>query len=381
MEFLVRIPFILLILLGLLLIIAIHEFGHMIVAKMFNIGVVEYSIGMGPVIWTKRKTETCYSLRAIPFGGYCAIYGESDDADDEDVSKKDDKYKHHFWKKPDYKLDWDDSRKLCARPWWQRFFVYIAGAAFNVISAVLLVFLLLGINLDAYGPMQVTEIVPGSVAEVQGIMPGDLIVGINGGMVETYEDYSEYLFAHANDVQDGFTLQINRNNEILNIPVHLGEDGLLGFSYDSLKTDASFAKWLKYVGVELRYQFRMVFDSLKMLFSNIRNIKDMSGFLGIMDAGSNLLENLAENGVLVLFRAFLYIVIMLSVNIGLLNLLPLPALDGGHLIICLFEGISGKQLRSDIYRIVNSVGMLVLLLFVGFVFVNDLIRIIGNLFV
>ena len=183
----------------LLTVISLHELGHMLIAKLFGVGVVEYAIGMGPALFSKRFKDTVYSVRLVPFGGYCAMYGEeSMEAGDKGVSEEEkasatvQKPKFVlFGKKPEYKTDWTDDQKLLNKSWWKRLLIYFAGPFTNLLIGFVACLLMVSF-FNAASVAVVTDLMPNHSAVEAGVQVGDIICGANNRDALTWTDYTSY---------------------------------------------------------------------------------------------------------------------------------------------------------------------------------------------
>lgn len=361
------------------LIIAVHEFGHMIVAKLFGVGVIEYSLGMGPILFSKRKKDTCYSLRAIPIGGYCSMYGE------ESLENEGKKEPESVSKKLDIKSDWRPDQALTSKSWWKRLLIYVAGPAVNIVLGFL-VYILLAQMTGGYGNLGVMGVYPGTPAMRAGIMPGDMIVQVDDTSVETMAEYSQYKAMHPSTM-DGFVLYVNRAGTILRFDMKTAENGLIGILVKDFPVEKTFANSVRYGIRNGKIAVRMVSDSVSMLIRGDASVKDMSGVVGVTAVMTNQFsdseESAVEAGESVLYAvalSFMSLFALLSINIGLMNLLPFPALDGGRIFLCLIEALIRRPIPQKVEYALNAIGMMLLLILLGVVFVGDSIKLLTGAF-
>ena len=317
-----------------------HELGHFLVAKACGVKVNEFALGMGPAIWKKQKGETLYSLRAVPIGGFCAMEGE--DADEES----------------------DDPRAFNNKKWWQKILILLAGATMNVVMA----FLALTIFSAVQGfPVTTLETVAeGLPAAEAGILPGDRIVAVND--VQT-DSWSELLAALEGECKEGeaVTIAVKRGGETLSFqltPVR-SEDGRLvigiqaGLGHGLLPSIGYGAQRTVALTGDL-------YGSIKGLFQAEHPMEQVSGPIGIVQ----VVDQTTTYGGLY----YLYILALISLNLAIINLLPLPALDGGRIIFVFIRLITGKAITDRMEAGVHAVGMLLLIAFMVFVTWNDIMR-------
>lgn len=350
------------IVLGVLLfsiLIFVHEFGHFFTAKLSGVQVNEFSMFMGPAIWKKQKGETLYSIRCIPFGGYCAMEGEDTDT--------------------------DNPRSFQKAAWWKRVIILVSGAAMNFITGFLIV-LIVNSCMSVVIP-QVDFLRTGSTLAAEGgLQAGDTILEMNGQKVETTNDFSVILDADKNvtefDVlvlRDGKELMLE---DVLMIPQEFpeNEEGAAGTFYGIqwASRKLSFGEAIKRSFEDCVYFVELVWMSLGMLLSGEAGLGDMSGPVGIvgamtdMAAASDTLLNAVLN--ILFFGGFI------AVNLGVMNLLPIPALDGGRVVSLLLttgiEKITGKKLNPKYEGYVHGAGMILLLALMAFIMLKDVITMI-----
>ena len=374
--------------------IGLHEFGHMVAAKKCGVGVVEYSIGMGPIIWHKRKGDTVYSVRLIPFGGYCAMYGEQSleadnkgQSDDSEKAPEKKKRVTRFTKrqeqvKADYKTDWSSEQAFTNQPWWKKLIILCAGPFSNLalgIIACLLLVLFFNIPTEP----TIMEVMEDHPATTSGVAVGDVIVGVDDRDVLTWNDYILYLDSHPDTTKDGYTIRVRRDDEIISIAASKREDDdLFGIVVKQEPVEKTAGVVVKYMWNKVTYMFRSVFDSLSMLVRGAASLKDMSGVVGVTNAIVTSTDEVVtaaaeahEDAVGPMMSLLLNILGLLSVNLGILNLLPIPALDGGRIVFSLYEGVFRRKVPERVELIVNSVGMILLLTLMGYIVIQDISRI------
>lgn len=332
------------------IIIMIHELGHFLFAKLNGIEVLEFSLGMGPKLFSFTRGGTCYALKILPFGGSCMM------AEDE-VS--------------------DNPRSFTNASVWARISVVAAGPVFNFLLAFLLSLILVG--MAGYATPVVKGIIPGMPAETAGLKEGDVIREINGRNIHSFDDVIAYIFTHPGreldlrwqrPAEDGTM----KDMEASLLPVYSAEDGgyLMGVQFDASRTPVSGPIRLMIQGIyEVEYWIRYVFDSLSMMIGGMVSMDDISGPVGIVNTIDETVEQVAPAGAVAVFLTLLQLCVLLSANLGVMNLLPIPALDGGRLVFLALEAVSGKPIDKEKEGMVHMAGMAVLMAFMVFILFND----------
>ena len=336
------------------LLVFVHELGHFVCAKLSGIQVNEFALFLGPAIFKKQVGETLYSIRCIPFGGYCAMEGEDEDT--------------------------DNPRAFHRAAWWKRLIVLVAGAAMNFIIGVAMFAIV-------YAPSQVfimpvvDTIEEGCLlAGEDGIRSGDRFVEVDGEKIYLYTNFSTFLSMNGGEVHD---LVLERDGELVVLndfamkkAEFLNEDGTTsqryGFSF-SLE-EATFSGKLAYTWNTVLDTIRNIRLSLNMLFTGKAGIQDLSGPVGIVNQMSEVAQesptwvDAALN--LTWFGAFI------AINLAVMNLLPIPALDGGRvvglLITTAVEAVIRKKIDPKYEGYLHMAGMVLLLALMAFVMFKDI---------
>lgn len=372
-----------------LIMVSLHEFGHFFVGKLLDFKILEYAIGFGPKIFSKKKGETQYSLRAVPLGGYCKF-----DGDDEES---------------------DDPRAFSKQAVWKRFLVVAAGGIMNVILG----FVIFIIVVSATSPMltnTVDTVVEHSYIEDAGIKQGDKIIKINGKNISFYDDITLY----TNDFQkDGnATVTVKRGKEKLDFDIKPTEqiitynytdsgievtDSINGFEtkdfyeysdeiakndeligttdsstryiigFTPMRENITFANVWGQAWNETRFVVKLVYQSLWQMVTGKVGVDQMSGPVGIVSEVNNAVNSGS--------RSWLYVlnlVGLLTINLGVFNLLPIPALDGGRLFFMIIELIRRKPIPPEKEGMVHAIGMMLLFALIIFVSFNDIMRLLGR---
>ena len=329
-------------------IVFVHELGHFLLAKANGIRVDEFSIGMGPRLLSKVKGETRYSLKLFPIGGSCMM-GE-DDVDDMSEGS------------------------FNSKSVWARMAVVVAGAAFNFILAF--VFAVIIVGYAGYDEPVISGTVEGYSAEAEGMQAGDRIVKMNGKKINLWREVTYYNMFHQGETVDLLYERGGEKYEVTIVPKQ-DEDGnyLLGVLSPGEYTKANVLTAMQYGVYEVKFWICTTIESLKMLVTGGVGIDQLSGPVGIVDVVDETYQQSKSYGFLVVLMQMLNIGILLSANLGVMNLLPLPALDGGRLVFLIVEAIRGKRVPPDKEGIVHFVGMILLFALMIFVLFNDLKRI------
>jgi len=332
-------------------IILVHEFGHFIFSKLFKVYVYEFSLGMGPKLlhYKKKKGETEYCLRLIPIGGFVSLAGE--DADD---NKK-----------------IPDDRKLYNKPVWQRFTIMVAGATMNFIFAFVVLFIMALIYGSASMKPVVATVSNEYPAYEAGIEVGDTVVSIDGEKTSSWSEVQLYIAMSEGKEMEFVLKGSDGDKRTVMITPEVVEDAdgnknyVVGIGLDSTKK-TGFVNSIKYAVETTGYLFRLMFITLKQLFTGMVGVNDLSGPVGIY----TVVSEEAKQG----FESLMYLTAYLSVNVGVINLLPFPAFDGGRVLFLIIEKIRRKPVKAKTEAIVNSIGFCLLILLMIIVTVGDIIK-------
>lgn len=339
------------------ILIFVHELGHFVAAKLSGVQVNEFAMFMGPAIVKWKRGETLYSIRCIPIGGYCAMEGEDEDT--------------------------DNPRSFQKAAWWKRLIILVAGSFMNFVIGVVIVAIVL-FGQQRYATPQITEIEPwSSVVMENGLQPGDNIVKFDGKNIAVYEDFTLATLL----LPDGeYDITVDRNGqkvELNNVPMIRKEvdDGngnkqmLYGLSFAVAETTPASVP-----GRILPTAFnhvKTVIVSLKMLLTGQAGLKDMTGPVGIVQIMSESAE--AAKSVSGALVNMLWFGGFIAINLAVMNLLPIPALDGGRVVGLLLttgvEKITKKKLDPKYEGYVHGIGMILLFALMALILFKDIFTI------
>lgn len=369
-----------------LVMITLHEFGHFVAAKATGVGVLEFSVGMGPAIFKKQGKNTLYSVRIFPIGGYCSLLGENGGS--------------------------DEAGAFCNQKLWKRFLVVSAGAIVNLVLGFILFAVIVGIS-GPFASNVIDSVDERSYLSDAGVMPGDRIVAINGHKVNFYQDIQLYSdeFADGSDLEltirqggkkkkltvkpsfEERTITYNEASaeviEIINgiekrttesytepIPEEYegktfsGSRYIMGFV--ARREEVTAANILPQAWYYMSYVTRSIYTALTDLITGSAGLDSVSGPVGVAGVVDSAMDSGEYRGINILL-----IVAMLTVNLGIFNLLPLPALDGGRLFFMLIELVRGKPVSPEKEGMVHTIGLILLLVLAVVICFNDILKLIG----
>lgn len=331
-------------------IVIFHELGHFLLAKKNKIRVDEFSLGLGPTIFGKQFGETKFSLKLLPFGGACMM-GE-DDVDDMSEGS------------------------FNSKSVWARMSVIVAGPVFNLILAWILCMIIIGWT--GYRAPVISSVTDGYSAQEEGIEPGDVIKKIGGKSVHIWNDISLYNMMHAGtksvevkyerDGKDYTVVLEPKQNEGDAFP-------LLGITGGEMVRPGVIGT-VRYGAYTVKYWITYTVDSLKMLISGKVGVKDLSGPVGIVSAVDDVYQEAAPAGMAVVILNLLNIGVLLTANLGVMNLLPLPALDGGRLVFLIIEAVRGKRVPPEKEGMVHFAGFVLLMALMVVIMFNDILKLV-----
>lgn len=331
------------------LIVLFHEFGHFLLAKKNGITVVEFSLGMGPRLLSFDKGGTKYSWKLLPFGGSCMMLGE-----DEGTM---------------------EPGAFAAASVWARISVIAAGPVFNFILAfVLSMFIIGSIGYDKPVILQVSDGYPAAEA---GLKEGDIVKKINHSNIHVAREVTNYVTFNQ---KQSVTMTVERDGKDITVQMDpvANESGryIFGISCSSnYREKCGILGTLKYSAYEVKYWIQLTIESIKMLFTGQASINDMSGPVGVVSYIGETYQESQSSGGFYVWLNMLNISILLTANLGVMNLLPIPALDGGRLVFLIIELIRGKRIDPEKEGMVHFVGLMLLMLLMVVVMFNDVRKI------
>ncbi len=329
-------------------IVFFHELGHFSLAKKNGIDVEEFAIGMGPTLVSKEYKGTRYCIKLLPIGGLCMM-GEDEEAT-------------------------DSPSNFNNKSVWARISVIAAGPVFNFILAF--VFAIIIIAMVGIDKPVIAAVEEGYPAAEAGIEAGDTIVRMNGKKIHIFREVSAYNQFHQGEETE---IEYIRDGEKKTVTVSPKMDEELGYSRFGIEggeyTKEGPVTVIRYAVYEVKYWICITIDSLKMLVTGKVGVDQLSGPVGIVDVVDDTYQQSKSYGVFVIAVQLLNIAILLSANLGVMNLLPLPALDGGRLVFLVIEVIRGKRIPPEKEGYVHLVGIALLMALMVFVMYNDIRRI------
>ena len=325
-----------------------HEAGHFAFAKLFDVRVNEFSVGMGPILWKRKKGETQYSVRLLPVGGYCAMEGEQGES--------------------------ADPRSFPAKPPWKKGIIILAGATVNILTGVLFMAILLGTTSGLIGTNTLARVDKGSVSYAQGLRTGDKIVVVNDHRIYTDYELSYYMGSDKDGVMDLVVERDGKNVTLSRVrfPTETVEGHTMTTADFVIRgVEPGFRTVSKYAWLDSLSMARIVWDSLFQLITLQYHVSDLSGPIGTI----GLLAD-AETEALATANAhtFLLLIALLAINLGVFNLIPFPALDGGRFVFIMLEGIFRKPVPESVQGADNTLGMLLLFALMILVTVSDIAK-------
>lgn len=340
----------------------IHELGHFLAAKLFKMRVDQFSLGFPPRAIGKKIGDTDYCISWIPLGGYVKIAGMIDESLDTDQLKQEPR-------------PWEYRSK----PIWQRIIVITAGVIMNLLLGVVIFSLMtfrLGISDPDYTPV-IGWVVDGFPAQKANLQIGDRIATINGQSIETWGDMTKIIHASANEKLIIEWIRSNEQFQIEIIPVE--EDrfidgdiktiGLIGIGPRFSTRDAAIVESVGQGMKQTYFLLKLIVVSLKKIIVGEGSVRELAGPIAIAQMTGDTVKKVGWGGLFPLMA-------LLSVNLALINILPIPALDGGHLVLLIIEGITKRPISDNIRMIVQKVGMAFILFLIVFVIYNDIVRLV-----
>lgn len=323
-----------------LILIIIHEFGHFIAAKLLGVRVNEFAVGFGPKLFSKKLGETNYAFNLIPLGGYCAMEGEDEES--------------------------ADDKAFCNKAAWRRFLIVIMGATFNLILGLIIVAIILAPG-EMFATTTIAEFTQNSSSEQSGLEIDDKIIEVDGRKIFTTYDLS-YAFTNVNDGK--IDVLVKRDGEkVLLKDVSFDSEEYDGISYLTVDFKVygekkTFVTYIKQtVKTSISY-CAVIWRSLIDLISGKYGISAVSGPVGTAVVIGNVAKQSLKN--------ILPVMALITINLGLFNLLPIPALDGGRLVFILYEMIFRRKVPAKAEGLIHGIGFAILIAFMLFITLKDI---------
>ena len=340
------------------ILIFVHELGHFMTAKLFGVQVNEFSMFMGPAIWKKQIGETLYAVRCIPFGGYCAMEGEDEET--------------------------DSPRSFQKAAWWKRTIILVAGSAMNLLTGIL-IYCFLFLPSEAIVEPSIVEFSDCCIFNTaDGLHEGDIIRELDGEKIYQNSNVTFFLNYSEDGVHD---ITVERDGQLIEFTdyemahTHLDEEGNpyrhYGFTIGKA-VPATLGDKLGYVFGNVADNVRMVRVSLQMLVSGKAGLRDMSGPVGIVSQMSQIAEQ--SQTTLLAFLNLLSVGAFIAINLAVMNMLPIPALDGGRVVALLLttaiEKITHKKIDPKYEGYIHAAGMIALLGLMAVIMFKDIFMIV-----
>ena len=328
--------------------ILIHEFGHYTMARVFKVGINEFSVGMGPKVFSKKskKTGIAYSLRLLPIGGFVSMDGEEEDSGSEN--------------------------SLTSKPIWQRFLIMVAGAVMNILVGIILTCVIVGRS-EALGSTVVASFTENAASQTAGLAEGDRVIKIGKTGVHTSYDLSYTIMHSATEKTDITVIRDGKTVVIRDVEFKTETDSGVTIAMRDFRVKAekkSFGNVVKHSFWQSLTSVRMIWDSLIDLITGKYGMDALSGPIGITGEIGNAVA--AKDGGMNL----MYLTALIALNLGIFNLLPFPALDGGQIVLLLVELIIRKPVKREIAGYINFIGLAILMLLMLFVSYQDITKLI-----
>lgn len=332
-------------------IVLFHEFGHFILAKKNGIDVEEFALGMGPTLYSKEYKGTRYALHLFPIGGFCAM------GEDEEMT--------------------DSPGNFNNKSVWARISVIAAGPVFNFILAF--IFAVILVLMTGYDKPVISSVEKGYPAEEAGLQEGDTIIRMGSRSIHIFREITFYNQFHQGERTEITYLRDGQKHTTVLVPVMDEELGYYRFGISGgAYTKANIFTAMQYGAYQVKYWINITIDSLKMLLTGQVGIDQMSGPVGIVDMVDDTYKESRSYGAAAVVIQLINIAILLSANIGVMNLLPLPALDGGRLVFLFVEAVRRKRVPPEKEGYVHMVGIALLMVLMVFIMYNDIRRVFFN---
>lgn len=346
------------------IVVIIHELGHFLLAKANGITVFEFSLGMGPKLLSKQWGDTLYCIKLLPLGGSCMMGEDVVDEENEEQEVEGQEEIQAEIQKGNFN----------EKSVWARISVIAGGPVFNFILAFICSVILIGFV--GYDPAVIGNVSEGSAAMEAGLEVGDEILKINNKTINLWREVSTYSMFYGDQDMDIVFKRDGKKYHTNLVPQYDEESNrhYMGLSQGPYEK-GTILECAEYGLYLTKYYMFSVVDSLKMLFNGSVGVEEISGPVGIVEQVGNTYTESVKIGWEYVFLNMLHLIILLSANLGVMNLLPIPALDGGRLVFLGIEAVRGKPLSQNKEGIIHVIGFALLMLFMAFIMFNDVMRI------
>lgn len=330
------------------IIIIVHELGHFLIAKKNGIQVDEFCIGLGPTLIGKQIGDTFYSIKLFPFGGACMM-GEDEDRPEQNAFNN--------------------------KSVWARMAVIFGGPLFNFILAFIFSILLVGMS--GVDIPQIYSVENDSPAAQAGLKAGDRLTKVDGRKIHNYREFSYYMYLDYDQGEIPLTIERDGVEKEFSVTPAYNQQRkqyLIGVTWPGYQKVGPL-KTIEYSFREVGLQIKLTIKSVKMLITRQFGVKDLSGPVGIVKTVGDQYNEAASYGIRVIFLTMVNWIILISANLGVMNLLPLPALDGGRLLFLILEAIFRKPVPRNLEAAVHTFGLLLLMMLMVFVMYQDITKI------
>jgi len=332
------------------MLIFVHELGHYLAARLMKVDIKEFAVGMGPKILYFRKNKITYSIRAIPMGGAVTMVGEDEDSDSENALHK--------------------------KPVWKRFMIMSAGSVMNLLLGFIIMAIIVS-GAKGFYSTKINRFAADSISNSTGLMEGDEIIKINDKRINIYHDLA---YALIREGKDPVNVTVLRNNEKVIVPgvkfpTETEEGMTVGYiDFEATIYAKTFGAFVNQTFFQSLSTIDMVWTSFFDLLTGRYGLEEVSGPVGVTQVIGNSARDVAEGKTG--SRGFLFLLALITMNLGVVNLLPLPALDGGRIVFLVIEFVRRKPIKPEYEGYVHLAGFAVLILFMIVVAYKDIMKLI-----
>lgn len=329
------------------MLIFFHELGHFIAAKISRIRVVEFMIGLpGPKLFQFKAGETTYGITMIPFGGYVKLFGDVDSSEEE--------------------IKNNPERSFLLKPFWMQVLTIFSGPFFNLLLAVFLFAAMFVYGIPGYPSTTIEKVLPGTAAEKAGIKPGDKVIKIDEVQIKEWENLVNYVQKNKGKL---VKIKVERKNREIVLFATIGEKAGKGFLGIQAKRTTYRLSPIPALQRGLHHTYEMTVTFLKLLYTETvkgRLLKESAGPVGIVVETSKAVK--------VGIDFYLYLLGLISINLAIVNLIPIPPLDGGRIAILTIERLTGRKLSKETMALVQLIGIILFLLLMIYLIQADIQR-------